>query len=224
MSNKKMIIFDFDGILFETDIYHFLSWKKVFQRLSIFLDTRHIETLKGKSRVESLEFLESKFRLELREDEKNEFLHQHEEYYRNYIKETTRYDLAPNLLHLINLLKSKGFNISILTKSKFAIDILKEVGYYDLFNYIPSKEVLTDLSLREHSTEELLIHVVKEMGCQLYDTYLITNSANIVNVASEMLIRTILISGVKKECNSLYKFNYVSEIEPEEFIKLFLEE
>ena len=51
----KAFIFDLDGVITDTAEYHYLAWKQLGKDLGINIDREFNETLKGVSRIESLE-------------------------------------------------------------------------------------------------------------------------------------------------------------------------
>ena len=48
-------IFDLDGVITDTAEYHYLAWKELANKIGIEIDREFNETLKGVSRLESLE-------------------------------------------------------------------------------------------------------------------------------------------------------------------------
>ena len=63
----KAFIFDLDGVITDTAEYHYLAWKQLGKDLGINIDREFNETLKGVSRIESLErILELKKEIDLR--------------------------------------------------------------------------------------------------------------------------------------------------------------
>ena len=48
-------IFDLDGVITDTAEYHYLAWKELANKIGIEIDREFNETLKGVSRMESLE-------------------------------------------------------------------------------------------------------------------------------------------------------------------------
>ena len=51
----KGFIFDLDGVITDTAYYHYLAWKELGNKIGIEIDEEFNETLKGISRIESLE-------------------------------------------------------------------------------------------------------------------------------------------------------------------------
>lgn len=53
----KCVIFDIDGVLVSTDEYHYAAWKKIAEDLMIPFDRQNNMSLRGVSRMESLEII-----------------------------------------------------------------------------------------------------------------------------------------------------------------------
>ena len=51
----KVIYFDLDGVIVDTAKYHFIAWKRIGEKVGFQLSHEQNESLKGVSRVESLE-------------------------------------------------------------------------------------------------------------------------------------------------------------------------
>ena len=57
MSDIKACIFDLDGVIVDTAVYHFKAWKRLADELGIDFTEHDNERLKGVSRVRSLEII-----------------------------------------------------------------------------------------------------------------------------------------------------------------------
>ncbi len=55
MDKIKLVIYDLDGVITETSEQHFLAWKQLAEELNINLTREFNETLKGVSRMDSLD-------------------------------------------------------------------------------------------------------------------------------------------------------------------------
>ena len=55
MTDIKLVVFDLDGVITETSHQHYLAWKELADELGIEIDLKFNETLKGVSRMDSLD-------------------------------------------------------------------------------------------------------------------------------------------------------------------------
>ena len=53
----KGFIFDFDGVLIDTNKFHFLSWQKAFENLDIIFNINIYNEITGLNRIESLKYI-----------------------------------------------------------------------------------------------------------------------------------------------------------------------
>ena len=51
----EAFIFDLDGVITDTAYYHYMAWRKLAHKVGIDIDTKFNESLKGISRMESLD-------------------------------------------------------------------------------------------------------------------------------------------------------------------------
>lgn len=51
----KAVIFDLDGVICHTDMYHYQAWKQIADELGIYFDEEINNRLRGVSRMESFE-------------------------------------------------------------------------------------------------------------------------------------------------------------------------
>jgi len=57
MNNIKACIFDLDGVIVDTAIYHYKAWKQLANQLGFDFTEAQNEKLKGVSRVRSLQLI-----------------------------------------------------------------------------------------------------------------------------------------------------------------------
>ena len=131
----KGLIFDLDGVLINTDHYHFLAWKKLADRLDIPFSEEDNEKLRGVSRIESLEIvLSKKSSLHFTEEEKVEFAKEKNECYREYLQQITAENVAEEVRSTLKELKNRGYLLGVGSSSKNAKFILEKselTSYFD---------------------------------------------------------------------------------------------
>ena len=95
----EAIIFDLDGVITDTAKYHYLAWKELGSKIGIEIDEEVNESLKGISRMESLERIlaygnkESEFSSE----EKLDMANNKNDYYISLIQNLTPRDILPGI-------------------------------------------------------------------------------------------------------------------------------
>lgn len=138
MKQLDAVIFDLDGVITDTAEYHFLAWQKLGEDLSIPFDREFNETLKGVSRMESLErILELGNRQnDFSEEEKIALATKKNDHYVDLISNITPADLLPGIERFLKELKAAGLKIGMASASKNAFKVTDGLGVQDLFDHI----------------------------------------------------------------------------------------
>lgn len=139
----KAFIFDLDGVITDTAEYHFLAWQQLGRDLGINFDREFNETLKGVSRIESLErilALENK-QNDYTEEEKLNLATKKNDHYVSLINNITPKDILPGINELLDDLRKNNIKIGLASASKNAILVLTKLGLLDKFDYVaPASE------------------------------------------------------------------------------------
>ncbi len=138
MTIPKAFIFDLDGVITDTAEFHFIAWKNLAKKLGITIDRAFNETLKGVSRMDSLDRIlafgncQDQYSIE----QKEVFATEKNDAYKTLVETMSPIDILPNILPLLKHLKQQQIKVGLASASKNAfrvIDLL-EVGVY--FDYI----------------------------------------------------------------------------------------
>lgn len=141
---KKAFIFDLDGVITDTAKFHYVAWKNLAAELGIAVDEAFNETLKGISRMDSLE------RILEKENKQNEFTDAEKEALANkknteYVKlldDLSEKDLLPGVHDFLENAKDRGIPCAIASASKNAPMILEKLGVASFFQYIVDPSTL----------------------------------------------------------------------------------
>lgn len=133
----KGIIFDLDGVIVFTDHYHYLAWKKIADEMGIFFDETINNRLRGVSRMESLEIiLENYHGIPLSQDEKAALAEKKNNFYRELLKEMSADSVTQSVRTTLQILRERGYKLSIGSSSKNTKTILERVKLTDEFDAI----------------------------------------------------------------------------------------
>jgi beta-phosphoglucomutase len=133
----KAIIFDLDGVVVDTAIFHYQAWKRLANEMGFDLTPEQNEQLKGISRLESLDILLDIGGVKIdSEEEKINLATKKNEWYRENILKMKPSDILPGVRHFIVDLKNTHYKIAIGSSSKNAGTILEKIGLDSFFDAV----------------------------------------------------------------------------------------
>jgi len=138
MSKFEAIIFDLDGVITDTAEYHYLAWKQLGEDLGIPFDREFNETLKGVSRMDSLErILELGNRQnDFTTEEKEALATKKNDHYVMLIQNVSPKDILPGIEQFLKDLREGGYKIAMASASKNAFAVTDSLGLNDYFDHI----------------------------------------------------------------------------------------
>lgn len=144
MSEIKACIFDMDGVLVSTEIYHFKAWKRLAATIGIDIDEQFNENLKGVSRAVCIDLILKHGGLEKSQAEKNVLAAQKNEWFLEYVNsEITPQNVYPGVITFLTALKQNGFKTAIGSASKNAPLLVEKLGIKNYFDAIVDGNMIT---------------------------------------------------------------------------------
>ncbi|SMC68063.1 beta-phosphoglucomutase [Pedobacter nyackensis] len=139
MNNKTQhiaCIFDLDGVLVDTAVYHYQAWKQLANSLGFDFTYAQNEQLKGVSRMRSLDMILKWGGIEKSEAEREALASLKNSWYVAMISKMTTDELLPGSLKILENLKAIGAKIALGSASKNSALILKRTGLTHFFDAI----------------------------------------------------------------------------------------
>lgn len=136
MSRIQACLFDLDGVLVDTAVYHYRAWKRLAGELGFDFTEKDNERLKGISRMDSLDILLDIGGLELDEAAKQELADRKNRYYLDYIMQMDESAVLPGALDFLAACRSSGIKTALGSASKNAMAILERTGLIPQFDAI----------------------------------------------------------------------------------------
>jgi beta-phosphoglucomutase len=130
----KGFIFDLDGVLVDTAVFHYQAWKRLANTLGFDIDSELNEQLKGISRMASLEIILKHGKVILTDDEKVRWATEKNNWYLELVEKMTPDDVLPGILTFLKEGKKAGLKIALGSASKNAPIILEKVGISHFFD------------------------------------------------------------------------------------------
>ncbi|MDX9696920.1 MAG: beta-phosphoglucomutase [Bacteroidales bacterium] len=135
--NIEAVIFDLDGVIVDTAIFHYQAWKRLANELGFDITIHQNEHLKGISRFDSLEIVLEIGKINnLTEKEKVVLATRKNDWYKENILKMTPDDILPGVSDFLKKLKSANHKIAIGSSSKNAGIILEKIGYSNYFDAV----------------------------------------------------------------------------------------
>ncbi len=130
----KAFIFDLDGVIVDTAKYHFIAWKRIGEKVGFTLTHEQNESLKGVSRVESLDRILAWAKEELTQEEKERLLIEKNQDYLAQIDDMGQEEILPGVLSLLQYAKKNNIPVALGSASKNATAILQKLGITSYFD------------------------------------------------------------------------------------------
>jgi beta-phosphoglucomutase len=132
----KACLFDLDGVLVDTAIYHFQAWKMLGENFNYQLTEEQNEQLKGVSRVESLNRILDWASYSATDEQKEAWLKEKNDNYLHLISNMNPSEILPGVVDFLGQIKAAGYKIALGSASKNAEIILEKTGLMPWFDLI----------------------------------------------------------------------------------------
>ena len=136
MKTLPTFIFDLDGVITNTEDYHFDAWKSICIKLNYDLSPEKNEELKGVSRSECLDKILKWANLSLDSKEFKKLLNTKNELYLKKISNINSSNIINGVYDFIQNAKQEKHSIALYSSSKNAKFILNKLNLYSYFDAI----------------------------------------------------------------------------------------
>jgi beta-phosphoglucomutase len=136
MSNIKACIFDLDGVIVDTAVYHYKAWKRLANEMGFDLTEADNEQLKGVSRTRSLELILQWGGITKTAGEQEALADKKNAWYVDMINKMTPAEILPGAKEFVVACRAAGLKTALGSASKNSGTILIKVGIADLFDSV----------------------------------------------------------------------------------------
>lgn len=136
MNNIKACIFDLDGVIVDTAIYHYKAWRRLANSLDFDFSEQQNEQLKGVSRMRSLEIVLQAGSITKTDAEKEQLAAQKNTWYVEMINQMTTDEILPGAREFVQTCRDAGIKTALGSASKNSMTILEKLQIVNLFDAI----------------------------------------------------------------------------------------
>ena len=138
-------IFDLDGVITDTAKFHYQAWKALADSLGISIDETFNETLKGISRMDSLDRILAHGHREnaFTPAEKEALAQQKNDHYVQLLEHLTTEDVLPGVVPLLQQAQARHIPCAVASASKNAPLILEKLGVRAYFATVVDPDSLS---------------------------------------------------------------------------------
>lgn len=136
-------IFDLDGVIVDTAVYHYKAWRQMANDLGFDFSELQNEKLKGVSRIDSLRLILGWGNVAKQEEEIQALAKHKNDAYLAMIEQMTPENLLPGAHDFLIAAKEKGYKVVLGSASKNARIILDKTGVLPLFDAIVDGNIVT---------------------------------------------------------------------------------
>lgn len=165
MSHIKACLFDLDGVIVDTAIYHYQAWKRLANELGFDFTELDNEQLKGVSRTRSLEIILELGGVTKTEAEKAELADRKNKWYVEMIGKMRPDEILPGAKEFVQACRGAGIKTALGSASKNSMMILDKIGMTSLFDAIIDGNKVT----KAKPDPEVFLKGAEELGVQPMD-------------------------------------------------------
>jgi beta-phosphoglucomutase len=129
-------IFDLDGVLVDTAVYHYQAWKKLANSMGFDFSHAQNEQLKGVNRMRSLDMILNWGGITKTDAEKEELAGLKNSWYVEMISKMSATEVLPGTLELLQKLQNQGIKMALGSASKNSGLILERTNLAHFFDAV----------------------------------------------------------------------------------------
>lgn len=189
---RKAIIFDFDGLLVDTEIISYRVYKELLKPYGYELTMQdYAQNYSGKTETNNVMNLISAYKLPWSQEEGMEKVQNKE---KEILAEGV--NLKKGAIELLHFLKENGYKTAIATSStkERAIKILNDHGIYNLFDEFVFAEDIT----RSKPNPDVFLKAVEKLQVDINDCFVLEDSETGIEASVNAGIPVICIPDIKR--------------------------
>ena len=204
----RAVIFDLDGVICETDRYHYKSWKELADSIGVSFDEAINNKLRGISRMASLDIILGESETLYSNEEKEALAEKKNIRYRELLETMTPKDLDTEVKWVLKEVKSRGLKIAIGSSSKNAKLILERLGIDSEFDVISDGNNI----VKAKPDPEIFLKAAEGLGIEPKDCLVVEDAKSGVLAAEAGGMDCAAIGDARKYGIAKYNLGSINEL------------
>lgn len=184
---KKAILFDLDGVIVNTAVYHYRAWKRLADEEGIYFDRQINERLKGVSRRKSLDIILERSEKEYSEFEKEKMCERKNKWYADSVAELERDEILPGIMEFLCWLKERDYLTALCSASRNAGKIIYALELEPYFDCIVDAATLK----KQKPDPEIFVRAAQKFGKENNECVVVEDSFAGIHAAVSAGMHTI---------------------------------
>lgn len=195
INNYKAYIFDFDGVVMDTESLHFKAWNKGFEIMGDTLTEEEYLPLKSTGRKHIVDTFAKKIRREISDAQTIEICKVKDDCFKEFCKNIDKSLLIKGVEDFLIRLKKTGAKIAVASSASTTTELLKKVGLTEYF------EVVADgnLGLPKKPDPAIFLKAASLLGVDPKDCLVFEDSPAGLAAAENAGMDFVAVSGIKSE-------------------------
>lgn len=195
INNYKAFIFDFDGVVMDTESLHFKAWNKGFEIMGDTLTEEEYQPLKSTGRKHIVNTFSQKIGREITEDEALRICKIKDDYFKDLCKSVDKSLLIKGVEDFLIKLKSEGKQIAVASSASTTTELLKRVGLTEYFDVVADG----NLGLPKKPDPAVFIKAASLLGVEAKDCLVFEDSLAGLKAAENAGMDFVAIGKVKSD-------------------------
>ena len=194
-NNYKAFIFDFDGVVMDTESLHFKAWNKGFEIMGDTLTEEEYLPLKSTGRKHIVNTFAAKIGREITEDEAFRICEIKDDYFKELCKNIDKTLLIKGVEDFLIKLKSEGKQIAVASSASTTTELLKKVELTKYFDVVADG----NLGLPKKPDPAVFLTAAELLGVEAKDCLVFEDSPAGLKAAENAKMDFVAVSGIKSE-------------------------
>lgn len=191
----KCCIFDFDGVVVDTEKYHLIAWNKGGEPHGVVIGDEEYLPLKSTGRDYIVNYIANKSQKPLTDEEKRIVGDTKERVYTEITANLSEKDKIGGVEEFLQFLNGRKIKCAVASSSIFAKKISEELGLLKYFNALCDGS----LPLPKKPAPDLFLLAAQLCGCKPGETIVFEDSSAGINAALNAGMKVIAIGGIKHD-------------------------